>query len=211
MHIDDEALRDIVDNLEDYYLHKEADERRLYLSYALESLEEEQHHHYLSSTGWMIQRIIEINREDEGTPSEVRKPIKLYINCPGGDQTEGLALISVIFRSKTPIWTINMGSWGSMAFLIGISGIKRFSMPYSVFLMHEGIWSAEGATNKVIDKARFQEKIEESFIKPLVVEQSKMSEEEYDNAKRKEFFLTAEEALEWGFIDEIVDSLDDIL
>ena len=211
MYIDDEILRDIVDNLEDYRIVKEADDRRLYLSYALENLEEEQHRRFLSSTGWMIQRIMEINREDKGVPIKDRKPIKLYINSLGGDQTEGLALISTIFASKTPIWTINMGSWNSMAFLIGISGIKRFAMPYSTFLMHEGSWSVEGATNKVIDKAHFQEKIEESFIKPLVINQSKMTEADYDDARRKEFLLTAEEALKLGFIDKIVKTLDDIL
>ena len=103
-----------------------------------------------------MEQIIDCNRIDEGKSPAEREPIRLYINSPGGDVTEGFALISAMELSKTPIHTINMGQWSSMAFLIGIAGHKRFSLPKASFLMHDGSIFLYGSANKVKDRIEFE-------------------------------------------------------
>lgn len=211
--MEDEILKDLISSYEEYKAIKESEERRLYLYFILEGLDEDASRTFLSSTGWIIQRIMEINREDADLDPGERKPILLYINSLGGDLVEGMALISVIEKSKTPVWTINMGQWSSMAFLIGIAGDRRLSLPTAIFLLHDGSFSIDGSTNKVIDKASFFSAYEDKVIRKHVCnnKHSRMKIKDYNKIRQQEYYMTAKEALRWGFIDEIVKSIDDIL
>ncbi len=190
------------------------DDRRLYLYGVIESLESDAGGIYVgvSTASWIVESIIEINRIDDKAkiPPEKRKPIRLYINSPGGDLKEGFALVSAIALSKTPVWTINVGEWCSMAFLIGICGHKRLSMPSMIFLMHEGMSYAGGAASKMLDRADFDKRFEEAVVKKHVLEHSKMTEAEYDERKRVELYMLPEDALGYGFIDEVVTNIEDI-
>lgn len=189
-------------------------DRRLSLYGVIESVEEESKGLYLdiSMTSWLAECIIDINREDakNETPPEERKPIRLYINSPGGDLKEGFALVSAIELSKTPVWTFNVGEWCSMAFLIGITGHKRFSMPNMTFLMHEGMSFAGGAASKMQDRADFDKRFEETVVKKHVLLHSNMTAKEYDDKKRVELYMLPGDAMEYGFIDEIVTDIDTI-
>ncbi|MDO4753110.1 MAG: ATP-dependent Clp protease proteolytic subunit [Candidatus Saccharibacteria bacterium] len=157
--------------------------------------------------GW----IFEYNREDRGKPIEERKPVRLYIDSPGGDVTSGFAIINAIKISKTPIYTINVGQWSSMAFLIGITGHRRFSLSDMTFLMHDGSMFAAGSTNKAQDKMKFDQRYENEVIKNHVLKYSKMTSSEYDALSRVEYYMLPKDALEHGFIDEVVEDIDTIL
>lgn len=197
---------------EEYGLFEDTKERRLYLSREIEPVGyEDGVNEYVSTVNQIVKFILDCNREDQGKCREERIPIKLYIDSPGGDIGEGLALISAIQISKTPIYTINVGEWSSMAFLIGIAGHKRFSLPYSTFLLHEGTSFAGGATNKVQDRVEFDKRLEQQIIKPHVLSHGKMSATDYDALTRVEYYMLPEDALEKGFIDEIVSDIDTIL
>ena len=74
-------------------------------------------------------QIIRFNQLDKGIPIEERKPIKFFIDSPGGDLETMLAFIGLVRISKTPIWTINAGIAYSAAGLILMSGHKRFALP----------------------------------------------------------------------------------
>lgn len=164
-----------------------------------------------SNADEMAQLILDYNREDKGKPIEERRPIRIYIDSPGGDVTGGFAIIGAIKASKTPIYTINVGQWSSMAFLIGICGHRRFSLPNMTFLMHDGDLFTAGSTNKAQDKMKFNERYENEVIKAHVIEHSNMSPREYDALSRVEYYMLPEDALEHGFIDEIVTDIDTIL
>lgn len=197
----------------DEYRHiKDLSSRRLYLYGTIDSIDyDENIFSFSSAIGEMVKCIKDINEEDKDIPPEERRPIIIYINSPGGDLIEGFSLVAAIELSKTPIYTVNVGQWSSMSFLIGIAGHKRFSLPYMTFLLHEGSSFAGGAVNKVQDRVKFEERFETEVVKPHVLKNSNMKSVDYDALARVEYYLLPEDALERGFIDVIVSDIDEIL
>ena len=191
---------------------KELEDRRMYLYGSIVALDEELCGDVdASMTSRIIENIITINCLDKGLEPEDRVPIMLYIDSPGGDVNEGFALISAIEASKTPIYTVNIGQWSSMAFWIGITGHKRYSLPYVTFLMHDGSSFAFGTVNKVQDQMEFTKRFETKVIKNHVLSHSNMTSKEYNSLLRKEFYMLPDDAKKYNFIDEIITDLDDIL
>ena len=189
----------------DFKRARELEDRRVYLYGEILPLDSDDSFYADASiASFIVEQILDCNRIDEGVNPEEREPIRLYINSPGGDVTEGFALISAIEISKTPVYTINMGQWSSMAFLIGIAGHKRLSLPKASCLMHYGSFFLYGTANKVKDRVEFENRFVDEVVKPFVLKHSKMSEQEYDKLDRKEFYMMANDALELGFIDEII-------
>ncbi len=187
-------------------------DRRLYLYGSIMDIDSEEGClAFASNTGEIAELICDFNREDMGKSIESRKPIKLYINSPGGDLNEGFSLVDTILLSNTPVYTINIGQWSSMSFLIGISGHKRFSYPHATFLLHDGSSGAFGSTNKVQDRVKFEERYENEVVKQHVLSHSNMKSVDYDALARVEYYLLPTDALERGFIDEIITDLDTIL
>ncbi len=198
--------------LEEYWHIKELEQRKLYLTYTISSLDcEDSANEYLSGIGQIIQNIMCINEEDKSMAPQDRKPIRIFINSPGGDVTEGFPLISAIELSKTPVYTINIGIWASMAFWIGIAGHRRFALPYTEFLLHEGTLFTAGPAGSVQDTVEFDKRFRERVVKKHVLKHSNMTEKEYDATLRHETYMLPEDALKHGFIDEIVNDIDTIL
>ena len=207
-----DKLIHIDSTITDFDLLKDAEERRIYLTYEILALDDEEGRTGdLSNLGQIVKFIFDCNREDNGLPLAERKPIKIYINSPGGDLNEGLPLISAIELSKTPVYTINIGQWSSMSFYIGITGHKRFFLPNMTFLLHDGVSGHYGSVNKVQDRAKFEERLELEVIKEHVLKHSNMSGVEYDALARVEYYMLPNDALSHGFIDKIVTDLDEIL
>ena len=154
--------------------------------------------------------ILELNLDDDLAQPAPRRPILLFINSPGGDSGEGFALADAIEASKTPVWTINLGQWSSMGFLIGIAGRRRLSLARSTFLWHDGSTGYFGSSGKVQDTADFNKRYENEVVKQHVLKHSNpetFTEAFYDAHVREEFYMLPEDALKFGFIDGIVTDL----
>lgn len=192
---------------------KELEDRRLYLYGSILNVDDAENLPYYDSSisSKFVEFILHFNRVDKDIPVEERKPIRLYINSPGGDVTEGFALISAMELSKTPIHTINVGEWCSMAFLIGITGSKRYSLPSSIFMMHEPSGLTVGKFSDMEDKVEFNKRFNNLLIKKHVLAHSKMTPQKYSSISKKDFYMLADDALKYGFIDEIVTDIDSIL
>lgn len=192
---------------------QELQDRRLYLYGEISSVDscEDEFSPSISPVSMLVKKIMMINRMDQDIPPEDRKPIILYINSPGGEVNEGFALVSAIELSKTPVWTVNVGEWCSMAFLIGITGKRRFSLPYMTFLMHEASGFSMGKISNMEDKIDYDRKFGDQVIKKVILAHSKMTEKEYTLVEKKELYMLPEDALEYGFVDEIVTDIDAIL
>lgn len=199
-------------DVEEYANLKDLERRKLYLSCEINTLDNEEGcNEYLSNVGHIVKAILDFNEEDRGIDPAKRHPIRLFINSPGGSIAEGFPLVSAIELSKTPVYTINIGTWASMAFWIGIAGHKRFALPYTEFLLHEGTLFTMGTAGSVQDTIEFNKRYKEKVIKRHVLRHSKMSSEEYDATLRRENYMLPEDALKFGFIDEIVSDIDTIL
>ncbi len=162
----------------------------------------------------VVYAILRYNQMDKGKPIENRKPIYIYINSPGGDVISGLGLISAIKNSITPVYTVNMALAASMAFHIFIAGHKRFAMPYSVFLCHEGQIFTFGSTSKVKEQIDFESNELGKEIKNYVIAQTKIDEQLYDKKYKTEWYFMSQTAKELGVTDCIIGTdcvMDDIL
>lgn len=144
---------------------------------------------------------------ENNIPVEKREPIKIFVDSNGGDLCATFSMIDAIRMSKTPVWTINMGSAYSGGFFTFIAGHRRFAYPSSSFLYHEGSTKNEGDANKFQNFTDFYKK-ELQKLKAITLRYTKITEEQYEENRRDDWWLTADEALELGVCDKICDSFD---
>lgn len=140
----------------------------------------------------------------EDIPKEERHPINIYINSPGGSLEGALSIIGAIDTSTTPVHTYTIGIGFSGGFLIGISGHKRYGYKNSCYCFHEGsIEESGGDMHKFFQRVDFiKRRIE--LLKKITIEKTKISESEYERHFKDDWFMDAEQALNYGVIDEIV-------
>lgn len=131
-----------------------------------------------------------------------REPIKIYIDCYGGNLTEAFGIVDAIKFSQTPVYTIVGGCAYSGAFLIAAAGHKRFCYPHASFMFHEGAGGFQGDANKFVNFTAFYKKQLEQ-MKRIIIENTNIDEEKYHEIKHDDFWMTAEEAKEYNVIDEI--------
>ena len=152
---------------------------------------------------YVIKSILSFNEEDKDKldPS----PIKLYINCYGGDVYQFLGLIDVIKASITPIHTITLGAAMSCAFLVALSGHKRFAYKNSTFMYHQ-ISTGEWGTAKNLEEDLIETKRLQKIIESIILSKTKISKKQLsDNYNSKnDWYINAEEALKSNIIDQIL-------
>ena len=136
------------------------------------------------------------------------KEITIYINTPGGLLYNGFALIDVIESLKTPTKIIVIGMAASMGGLIAMAGhnnpnISTYCYKHSVGLIHSGETYLAGNSHAVKDSYKFSERYEK-MIKNYILTHSNITEEKYTDIERKEFWMTSEDMLEYGIVNEIL-------
>ena len=136
-------------------------------------------------------------------PVEKRQPIKIYIDSAGGDLCATLTIIDAIKLSKTPIWTINDGAAYSGGFFIFICGNRRFTMKHSTFLYHEGSTGAGGTSIQFENYSQFY-KDQLKQLREITLENTKISTELYEEKRKEDWWIFADEAIELGICDEII-------
>lgn len=135
---------------------------------------------------------------------EDRKPIKIYIDSNGGSLLDTFTVIDSIKMSKTPVWTIVIGTAYSGGFFISICGHRRFAYPHSSFLYHEGSTSTGGTANQFENYSQFY-KIQLKQLEKHTLDNTKISSEMYNEKRRDDWWMTATDAIEYGVIDEIIE------
>lgn len=139
---------------------------------------------------------------------EERTPIKIYIDTPGGEIQPVFNIISAIKMSETPVYTITYGCGYSGGFFIGISGHKRFGFSNSSYLFHEGMTIDGGDAHKFLQHANFY-KFQLSRMKDIVISNTKINSEEYDEHKKDDWFFSPTEAIHYGVIDKVLNSFNE--
>jgi len=140
-----------------------------------------------------------------------RGDISLYINSPGGSVSAGLAIYDTMRLIPNDVSTLALGLAGSMAqFLLcaGAAG-KRFSLPHAQILMHQGSAGFGGTAADVEIYAKQLERTSALMIK-LISEHTGQPVERIERDSLRDRWFSAEEALEYGLIDHIVERVDDV-
>ena len=162
----------------------------------------------------IVYHILRYNKEDKGLAIKDRKPIYLFLNSNGGSVVDGYGVIDVMTTSKTPIYTINQASCFSMGFLIFLAGQKRYAMPRSEFLMHDGSTFSWDSTAKAKDRMEFEAVQLEQVTKQYILNRTKIDEKLYDEKYRVEWYMLPEEAKRLGICTDIIGidcDIDDIV
>ncbi|MGN1302912.1 MAG: ATP-dependent Clp protease proteolytic subunit [Clostridia bacterium] len=137
------------------------------------------------------------------------KEISFYINSPGGSITDGMAIVDTMNYIKCPVSTICVGlaaSMGSVLLTCGAKG-RRFATPNSEILIHQPLISGglAGQTTEIKIHADHMVKTREKLNK-LLSEKTGQSLEQIEKDTERDHYMTAQEALEYGLIDEIIDA-----
>ena len=162
----------------------------------------------------VVYNILRYNSLDKGKPIEERQPIILYISSPEGSVYDGLALCSAIQTSITPVYTVNVGECCSMGLIIYLSGQKRYCMPNSIFLMHEGYVGAADVSTKAKDRIDFDAGTLAEHLKKLILSKTKLTKKQHEEKYRQEWYFLPDTAVKYGFADYIIGKdceLEDIL
>lgn len=154
--------------------------------------------------------IIQWNREDGDLDIVQRKPIKLLFFSPGGDLDVNYTIIDTIKMSKTPVWGINMGSCCSAAAYIYLACHKRFTLPHSYFLFHQGSGAFNGTYLEILSQIQYyQAQVEE--LSCIMKENTLYTDEELAENIAGEWYVRADEAIEKGVSHEIVSDINTLL
>jgi len=134
-----------------------------------------------------------------------QKPIHLYINSPGGVVTSGLAIYDTMQYIRAPVHTLCMGtarSMGSFLLMAGEPG-QRAALPNASILVHQPSGGFQGQASDMQIHAEEILKTKQRMTR-LYAEHCERSYEDFEHAMDRDRFMTAEEALEWGLIDRIM-------
>lgn len=153
--------------------------------------------------------ILDINREDKGKPVEERKPIKCIISNYGGDLEKARMLSNIILLSKTPVYGICIGMCASAASIIYLSCHKRYALPNSTFLFHQGHCNNLSGSYGELDAFMkdYRAKIAEltEFYKKHTEFDDKMIEEKLAQG---DWYVKIDEALEKNVVNELITDID---
>lgn len=133
------------------------------------------------------------------------KDIYLYINSPGGSVTAGFAIYDTIQHIKPDVQTICIGmaaSMGSFLLAAGTKG-KRFALPNAEVMIHQPLGGAQGQATEIEIAANHILKTREKLNR-ILAERTGQSIEKIQKDTDRDNFLTADEAKEYGLIDNVM-------
>lgn len=156
--------------------------------------------------------IMQWNFDDKqnNIPIEERAPIKVVFFSPGGDLEVNNCLVDTIQLSTTPVIGINVGMAASSGCFIYLACHKRYTFPTAEFLIHKGAGQFAGTYNDVVAAIfNYQRQIEE--LGKFVLSRTKIPEDTFYENFENDWYLSANEAVEYGVADGIIKSLDEII
>ena len=135
-----------------------------------------------------------------------KKEIAMYINSPGGVVTAGLAIYDTMHFIRPLISTTVMGQAASMGSLLLCAGEKdmRFALPHSSVMVHQPSGGYSGQVTDIMIHARNVEALKKR-LNEIYVKHTGRTMKEIENALERDNFLTADQAVEFGLIDKVLE------
>ncbi len=147
----------------------------------------------------VIAQLLYLEREDK------EKDIDLYINSPGGEVTSGLAIYDTMQFIKPDVSTICIGQAASIAAVLLAGGAKgkRFALPYSRILIHQPWGQVYGQATDIKIQAEEILRIKQ-IIHEILAKHTGQTVERIERDTERDYYMSAEEAKEYGLIDNII-------
>lgn len=139
--------------------------------------------------------------------SENHEDISLYINSPGGVITSGMAIYDTMNFIKSDVSTICIGLAASMAAFILSSGKKgkRYALPNAEVMIHQPLGGAQGQATEIKIAAEHILKLKDK-LNTILAKNTNKPLKKIQNDTERDYFLTSDDALEYGLIDKIIEA-----
>lgn len=147
----------------------------------------------------VIAQLLYLDREDAD------KDINLYINCPGGVISSGLAIYDTMQLIRPDVSTICVGMAASMGTLLLAAGAKgkRYALPNATIHMHQAVGGAQGQATDIEIAAREIMRLQD-IIRNILSKHTQQPVEKIAHDTDRDFYLTPEQAMDYGIVDEIL-------
>lgn len=147
----------------------------------------------------VIAQLLYLEREDAD------KDINLYIHCPGGIISAGLAVYDTIQLIRPDVSTICVGLAASMGTLLLAAGTKgkRYALPNATIHMHQAVGGAQGQAADIEIAAKEIMRLQE-MIRNILARHTGQAIEKIVHDTDRDFYLSPEQAVEYGIVDEIL-------
>jgi ATP-dependent Clp protease, protease subunit len=147
----------------------------------------------------IIAQLLYLDREDP------EKDIQMYIHSPGGSVTAGLAIYDTMQLIRPDVSTICVGMAASMGAVLLVAGAKgkRFALPSSTVMIHQAAGGFEGTAADIEIRAREILRLQ-TRLKEILALHTGQTLEKISHDSDRDFFITAEQALEYGAVDFVV-------
>ena len=147
----------------------------------------------------IVAQLLYLERED------ANKDISLYIHCPGGVISAGLAIYDTMQLVRPDVSTICVGMAASMGTILLCAGAKgkRYALPNATIHMHQAFGGAQGQAADIEIAAREIMRMQEK-IRDILARHTGQSVEKIAHDSDRDFYLGAEQAVEYGLVDEIL-------
>lgn len=147
----------------------------------------------------IVAQLLYLAREDP------TKPIRMYINSPGGMVYSGMAIYDTMRQVECPISTVAVGftaSFGTVLLTAGTKGM-RYALPHATIHMHQPLGGAQGQASDIAIQA--QEIIRlRSTINQILSHHTGRTIEQIEEDTDRDIYMTAEQAKEYGLVDEVL-------
>jgi ATP-dependent Clp protease protease subunit len=147
----------------------------------------------------VIAQLLYLEREDPD------KDISMYIQSPGGVISSGLAIYDTMQLIRPDVSTICVGLAASMATVLLSAGAKgkRYALPNATIHLHQAVGGAQGQAADIVIAAREIAR-QQDVIKDIIVKHTGQPLEKVTHDTDRDFYLSAEQAVEYGIVDEVL-------
>jgi len=155
----------------------------------------------------MVQQLLFLESQDK------KAPIYMYINSPGGNVTDGLAIYDTMQFISCPVHTLCVGEAASMAAVLLAAGAKghRYALPNSRIMIHQPLGGARGQATDIMIQAEEMKKVRRK-LEEIIAKHSGKKPEEVNKDCERDNFMSPDEAISYGksgLIDKILTKRED--
>jgi ATP-dependent Clp protease protease subunit len=147
----------------------------------------------------IVAQLLFLDREDR------EREISMYINSPGGVIPAGLAIYDTMQLVRAPISTYAVGVAASMATVLLTAGTngRRFALPHATIHLHQPLGGVQGQATDIEIAAKEILRMR-SLLNTLLQRHTGLSDEQIDRLTDRDFYMTAEQAVEYGIVDQVL-------